>query len=265
MLPIFSLNHARVRIFNLFCAMIILVSITSSAQTPDYHCIYGNKYGSTIDVYIGSSLNLKFWGATPVDGDSVIIINHPLASQNDYVAERQGGEIFRPDWTWTVSPPDSNSPPGYTTQSIFAGCELMPPCFPLYTGGDTVLIGYISMSLENDSSLMGQLACPFIEGFDPVNGGILWGLWGGIDAVFPSQSFSCLYFVDYLAGDANGSGIVNGLDVTYLVAYLKGYVPAPDPILSGDANGDCQANGMDISYLVAYFKGGPAPFLGNCH
>ncbi len=68
----------------------------------------------------------------------------------------------------------------------------------------------------------------------------------------------------YLPGDANGSGEVNGLDAVFLVNYLKGGGPAPDPLLRGDANGDCAANGLDVVYLVNFFKGGPAPFRGNC-
>jgi hypothetical protein len=65
-------------------------------------------------------------------------------------------------------------------------------------------------------------------------------------------------------GDANGSGIVNGIDVVYLVSYFKGGPPPPDPILRADANGNCAVNGIDVVYLVSYLKGGPAPFRGNC-
>lgn len=76
-------------------------------------------------------------------------------------------------------------------------------------------------------------------------------------------------FIDFvyqsLPGDANGSGEINGIDVVFLVNYLKGMGPAPSPLLSGDANGDCQANGLDVSYLVNYLKGfGPAPVSGLC-
>ncbi len=67
----------------------------------------------------------------------------------------------------------------------------------------------------------------------------------------------------YIPGDANGSGSVNGLDVTFLISFLKGG-PAPDPLLGGDANGSCNVNGLDVTYLISYFKGGPAPFGGNC-
>ncbi len=69
---------------------------------------------------------------------------------------------------------------------------------------------------------------------------------------------------DYIAGDANNSGSVNGLDVVYLVNYFKGGGPPPVPYLAGDANGTCDVNGLDAVYLVNFFKGGPYPFRGNC-
>ena len=68
----------------------------------------------------------------------------------------------------------------------------------------------------------------------------------------------------YLPGDANNSGDVNGLDVVFLVSYLKGVGPPPDPYLGGDANGTCDVNGLDVIYLVSYFKGGDAPIMGQC-
>ncbi|MHC4537779.1 MAG: dockerin type I repeat-containing protein, partial [Planctomycetota bacterium] len=69
----------------------------------------------------------------------------------------------------------------------------------------------------------------------------------------------------FVAGDANGSGHVNGLDVTYLVAYFKAIGPPPVVYLGGDSNGDCTVNGLDVTYMISYFKGnGPAPIVGNC-
>ncbi len=68
----------------------------------------------------------------------------------------------------------------------------------------------------------------------------------------------------FVPGDANGSGDVNGLDVVYLISYLKGGPPPPDPILRADANGSCSVNGLDVTYLVTFLKGGPPPFAGNC-
>ncbi len=68
---------------------------------------------------------------------------------------------------------------------------------------------------------------------------------------------------EFLPGDANNSGAVNGVDVVYLVNYLKGG-PAPTPYLAGDANGSCSVNGIDVVYLVNFFKGGPYPYRGDC-
>jgi hypothetical protein len=67
-------------------------------------------------------------------------------------------------------------------------------------------------------------------------------------------------------GDANNSGAVNGVDVIYLVAYLKGVGnPPAEPQERGDANGDCAVNGLDVSYLVGYLKGlGDKPIRGLC-
>jgi len=69
----------------------------------------------------------------------------------------------------------------------------------------------------------------------------------------------------FIPGDVNASGEVNGLDVVYLVSYLKGGPLPPEPILRADANGTCDINGIDVVYLIAYFKGvGEAPIMGDC-
>ncbi len=69
----------------------------------------------------------------------------------------------------------------------------------------------------------------------------------------------------YVAGDINGSGTYNGLDITYGVTYLKGGSPPICPICDcvenycGDLNGSCSYNGLDITYGVSYLKGGAEP------
>ncbi|UCE66005.1 MAG: hypothetical protein JSU85_14300 [Candidatus Zixiibacteriota bacterium] len=78
------------------------------------------------------------------------------------------------------------------------------------------------------------------------------------------------YCDDAVAGDANGSGTLNGLDVTYLSSYFQGGPQPPDSCMcvdedflyhAADANGSCACNGLDLTYLSNYFKGGPAPLL----
>jgi hypothetical protein len=89
--------------------------------------------------------------------------------------------------------------------------------------------------------------------------------YNDISYVSDYYSLILLYFQDFSPGDANGDGQVNGIDVVYLVNYLKGIGPPPDPLLRGDANGDCVVNGIDVVFLVNYLKGiGPAPRRGDC-
>jgi hypothetical protein len=52
--------------------------------------------------------------------------------------------------------------------------------------------------------------------------------------------------ISFIRGDANGNGVLNGVDVVYLVNYLKGVGPPPDPYLAGDANGNGEVNGLDV-------------------
>lgn len=73
------------------------------------------------------------------------------------------------------------------------------------------------------------------------------------------------HFKIFPPGDVNSNSIVNGLDVVFLVNYLKGIGRPPDPLLAGDANGNCHTDGLDVIYLTNYFKGfGPAPARGIC-
>jgi len=65
-------------------------------------------------------------------------------------------------------------------------------------------------------------------------------------------------------GDANGNGVFNGVDVVYLVNYLKGIGPAPDPLMSANVNGDCEVNANDVTFMVNYLKGGPGIVRGDC-
>ncbi len=91
-----------------------------------------------------------------------------------------------------------------------------------------------------------------------------WSLYSGL------RSFEIDAETNYVytPGDVNHSGGVNGLDVVYLVSYLKGGAPPPLEIdgfyPEADANGSCSVNGLDVVYLVSYLKSGPPPIDGNC-
>jgi hypothetical protein len=81
------------------------------------------------------------------------------------------------------------------------------------------------------------------------------------------RDYLCVGICDssLIRGDANGSGSLNGLDVTFLVGYLKG---GPTVCLGcvcqADANTSGDVNGLDVIFLTNYFKGGPAPDPPAC-
>jgi hypothetical protein len=61
-------------------------------------------------------------------------------------------------------------------------------------------------------------------------------------------------------GDVNNNGVVNILDVTYLIAYLYKGGPTPPVLSLANANGTWPINILDATYLIAYlYKGGPDP------
>ena len=84
--------------------------------------------------------------------------------------------------------------------------------------------------------------------------------WGVIDAY---QAVLAASQSSYLAGDANGDGVVELADLVYLLNYLYRSGPAPDPMASGDPNADCVVELADLVYLINYlYKSGPAPQQG---
>jgi len=67
--------------------------------------------------------------------------------------------------------------------------------------------------------------------------------------------------IGHVSGDVNNDGVVNILDVLYLVDYKFKGGPRPRPFDSiADVNADGTVDLLDILYLIDYkFKGGPAP------
>ncbi len=78
-----------------------------------------------------------------------------------------------------------------------------------------------------------------------------------------SKPFAINILPAYICGDADGNGLVNIADVTYLVAYIFAGGPPPDPLASGDVDCNGSVNIADVVYLINYiFGGGPPPCQG---
>lgn len=66
-------------------------------------------------------------------------------------------------------------------------------------------------------------------------------------------------------GDLDGDGVVYLNDVIYLIAYYRGQVPPPDPLLVGDLDGDCIVGMADIISLISVVRGTlPPPPRPDC-
>jgi hypothetical protein len=64
----------------------------------------------------------------------------------------------------------------------------------------------------------------------------------------------------FLAGDANGDGIIDIGDPIFVIAYIFRGGPIPDPYDAADANCDGIVDIGDPIYIIAYiFRGGPPP------
>ncbi len=71
--------------------------------------------------------------------------------------------------------------------------------------------------------------------------------------------------ISVICGDLNSDGTLNIADLTYIIAYLYGSGPPPEPDLCiGDVNGDGSVNIGDLTYIIAYLYGGGLPPVENC-
>jgi hypothetical protein len=67
-------------------------------------------------------------------------------------------------------------------------------------------------------------------------------------------------YLQYVCGDADGSGAVNLLDATFIINYLYKNGPEPVPPEGADASGDGSINLLDATHVINYlYKDGPEP------
>ncbi|SYZ71862.1 exported hypothetical protein [Candidatus Zixiibacteriota bacterium] len=62
-----------------------------------------------------------------------------------------------------------------------------------------------------------------------------------------------------MCGDLDGSGVLNILDISFLIQYLYKHGPEPDDINMADVNNSGAINILDVAHLINYlYKSGPA-------
>ena len=81
-----------------------------------------------------------------------------------------------------------------------------------------------------------------------------------LDETNNSRSLQISIRDDYVCGDVYEDGIINVLDIGYLINYLYKGGPPPDPLIAGNVDGLDDINILDIVYLISFkYLGGPPP------
>ncbi len=87
---------------------------------------------------------------------------------------------------------------------------------------------------------------------------IVGGTFGGGMSTY--EDYLVAKFVQFVCGDADGSGAVSIADAVYLINYIFSGGTAPNPLIAGDADCSGGISIADAVYLINYiFSGGAAP------
>ncbi len=190
-------------LFAVAMAAVLVIAGETSGQDPGLpdSMIIGNLDGSVIRVGLDEQITLPVWVKTD---DSVTFIHIPLASDNDYIRTRSGGQLYFPLNFWDnveFLDPDENSPePGMTSQSILGYAYLADPRDPqnfLMTDYEWWYVADYLMTTTDNSGVIGDTTW-LVEGSNPNFGGLIWTLQDGVTQVDPAAVYPRLYFSENL-------------------------------------------------------------------
>lgn len=123
---------------------------------------------------------------------------------------------------------------------------------------------------EPEPSLAGQRDSMLITGLDPASSYYLCvKTYDEVNNVSVMSNSPFLTAAgpptyDFITGDVNNSGRVDGIDLIMLVNFLKGRIMIPDPVIRADVNGTCTVDGRDAICLLNYFRGGSELIETEC-
>ncbi len=152
-------------------------------------------------------------------------------------------------------------------QALTAGQYTAPAAYLYPSGGKEDLS--MTLVLARNKTLNGatndSLKYAVVVAGVQTAGGPAAGLTALEASIDAGYTFACtnnlIVCATCLCGDANGTGTINISDAVYVINYIFGGGPAPNPICLGDANGTGSVNISDAVYIINFiFGGGPAPF-----
>jgi len=105
---------------------------------------------------------------------------------------------------------------------------------------------------------------PYRAGHYNANPGWVWGLAVQGDVIYAAADNGFLSLYTGNCAGPDGVGSYNVSDAVFLISYIFGGGPAPNPLRTGDVNCDDNVSVSDAVYLINYiFAGGPGP-CGGC-
>ena len=216
----------------LILPLVILAYVTSSAQSVSI--VFGpleDSVAGVIHTYENATVDVELWIRTAPD-IYVIGLHLPLSSKDDYIQSdsRDGGELYLPEG-WETSqfldPHPDSVHIGYTYQTLMASA-FPDPMNGINTQGRWLKIASYRMAAAASNQFDTPLCDAFIEGIDPLNGGIVVAVYPG-EEIDPSLDFACLEFEhfcgNYIVGDYNGNGSINVADLIAALSYLQTCAP----------------------------------------
>jgi hypothetical protein len=132
--------------------------------------------------------------------DSITFIHIPVATDDDFIASRDGGVLFSPLSLWddkSFLAPDHDSPRvGFTSQSILGFAYLQDPRDPqnfLYTNNHWLHIADFRMTTSSNIAVLGD-TLQLVMGHNPANDTLTMGLQDGVTEVHPAVVWGKIYF-----------------------------------------------------------------------
>jgi len=194
--------------------------------------LFGNLNGSEVLAAINQRLGIPTWLKTD---DSVTFLIIPISSNDSFIVSRDNGIFYPPLSLWDSRLfllPTFGPHYGTSCQELLGFAYLTDPRDPqnfLNTHYQWWHIADFWMTCTADTSVVGHSTSLEDGPCGPTGDLIFLGLSDGVTGIEPAAVFGRIRLVNtgLLPGDTNGDCRVNGLDVVYLVNYLKGFGSPP--------------------------------------